>query len=68
MTSLGFRDPEIGRGVPNHARLSKINKQTWYLYFTFHWFSVQNKLTVQRGMQYCECGRVNISTCIPFAR
>ena len=27
MTSLGFRDPEIGRGVPNRARLSK-NKQT----------------------------------------
>ena len=23
MTSLGFRDPEIGRGVPNRERLSK---------------------------------------------
>ena len=26
MMSLGFRDPEIGPGVPNHACLSEINK------------------------------------------
>ena len=58
MTSLGFCDPEIGRGVPNRARLSKNNnnkKQTnMVLIFYISLFSVQNKLTEQREMQYCE--------------
>ena len=54
VTSLEFRDPEIGRGVPNARATVKINKQMMYRYFIFQLFSVQNILTEQRRKQYCE--------------
>ena len=40
-----------------HSQLSKINTQTMYQYFTFHWFSVRNKLTEQESNTVNNCGR-----------